>query len=235
MRTCFPGKGGFAKGAKARLKEVSCAVEQTHKLCQMKEVSLFEDASVSDEYLRKALHLVMQLDADACESCAIPRNTGGKRRSCGPRFTARRDALAFELERVLECIMLCVRKDKLAGRDAETVLREFDKSLRFSHPATEISVVVLRTTPRSTWNIKTSPCHPFTCHPVMPSKAPEKLLTVPELVALTGFHRTTITDMLKDPEVWAKPGGTKVMKSEFRLPVGFYNRWVDEQDLAVKI
>jgi len=69
----------------------------------------------------------------------------------------------------------------------------------------------------------------------MPYKAPEKLLTVPELVALTGFHRTTITDMLKDPEVWAMPGGTKVMKSEFRLPVGFYNRWVDAQDLAVKL
>lgn len=67
----------------------------------------------------------------------------------------------------------------------------------------------------------------------MPTKAPEKLLTVPELVALTSFHRTTITEFFKDPNVWAVEGGAKLIKGEYRLPVGFYNKWVDAHDVSL--
>lgn len=66
----------------------------------------------------------------------------------------------------------------------------------------------------------------------MAVKAPDKLLTVPELVALTGFSRQHIARWMQDPAVWAKPGGAKMLSGEYRLPVSFYNRWVDAQDIA---
>lgn len=65
------------------------------------------------------------------------------------------------------------------------------------------------------------------------SKAPDKLLTVPELVALTGFRSTTIHGWMKDPQMWAVPGGAKLIAGQYRLPVSFFNRWVEKQDLAV--
>lgn len=66
----------------------------------------------------------------------------------------------------------------------------------------------------------------------MAVRAPDKLLTVPELVAYTGFARQTICKMMQDPRVWAKPGGAKLIHGEYRLPTAFYNRWVDGQDVA---
>lgn len=62
-------------------------------------------------------------------------------------------------------------------------------------------------------------------------KAPEPLLSVQDLVALMGYRKNTITDMMK--KEWAVPGGAKMIRGEYRLPVGFYNRWVETRDVAL--
>lgn len=64
------------------------------------------------------------------------------------------------------------------------------------------------------------------------SRAPEKLLTVGELIAYTGFRRQTLQAWMSDPAVWAVPGGAKLIGGEYRLPTSFYNQWVAAQDVA---
>lgn len=60
------------------------------------------------------------------------------------------------------------------------------------------------------------------------TKAPEKLLGVAELVALTGLHKNTIKEMMR--KEWAVRGGAKLIRGEFRVTVSFYNRWLDGRD-----
>jgi hypothetical protein len=66
----------------------------------------------------------------------------------------------------------------------------------------------------------------------MAMKAPEKLLTLTELVYLTGFERKKVARMMISPEDWAKPGGAKLIAGDYRLPLSFYNAWVDSMDIA---
>lgn len=65
----------------------------------------------------------------------------------------------------------------------------------------------------------------------MAVKAPERLLSRQELEFLTGLSKPTVLKLLDND--WKVPGGTKLIKGEYRLPVSFYNAWVDGQDAAL--
>jgi predicted DNA-binding transcriptional regulator AlpA len=64
------------------------------------------------------------------------------------------------------------------------------------------------------------------------SRAPERLLTRQDLEYLTGFAKKHILAMLNDANAWKKPGGSKLIGGEWRLPTSFYNQWVASCDAA---
>jgi hypothetical protein len=57
-----------------------------------------------------------------------------------------------------------------------------------------------------------------------PAKHPEKLLTVQDLVYLTGFHPNTVRKLMKSGPLRK---GLVVLNGEYRCPVSVYNAWVD--------
>lgn len=66
----------------------------------------------------------------------------------------------------------------------------------------------------------------------MASKAPERLLTRAELEGYLQLGKKKILELFADPQEWMKPGGTKLIAGEYRLPVSFYNRWLESRDVA---
>lgn len=65
----------------------------------------------------------------------------------------------------------------------------------------------------------------------MPQKHPEKLLSVAEIVFLTGFHKNTVLKEIVDGELRAR---AKKLLGEWRVPVSTYNTWVEAGEVALK-